>query len=425
MASKDMPQEKGRVFYGWFALAGVMLVIFTMSGAFVNSFSVFLPVISDDFGWSRAAVAAALSIGIISFGLPSPIFGYFVARFGARFALIVGNAVGALAIASLGLMQELWQFYGLYVLAGLGGGFGGYIACSTVVNNWFIRKRSLALGLFTACGSLGGFIFPPIVTAMIESIGWQITWASLGGMVMVLGVVTGGVVLARNRPEDMGQFPDGVPPSVFVEKKLEESIPEKTEGRNMKRIVREPAVWLIALFSAANAFTLGTISTHQVAYVQDIGYAAMTAATTMSVMHALSVIGSVVFGALALRLNIRFLAVAGFAFQLAALLVLLSTQELGLIYVYAVLIGVGNGALMTALPTFIGAYFGRERYAQVLGIVLPFQVVSQGISATVAGAIYDTAGNYIPAFIVAIGCSVLGIIAVFLARRPKAVSYEG
>ena len=47
------------IFYGWFVLAGVMLVLFVVGGSLVNAFGVFLPVICNHFGWGRATVAAA------------------------------------------------------------------------------------------------------------------------------------------------------------------------------------------------------------------------------------------------------------------------------------------------------------------------------------------------------------------------------
>ena len=118
---------KIRVFYGWFALAGVMLVIFVVGGTFVNSFGVFLPVICNEFGWSRAVVAAALSLGIVAFGLPSPIFGILVSRIGPSNSLIIGNFLAALGMVCLSLVQEIWHLYLFYVIIGLGAGFGGYI----------------------------------------------------------------------------------------------------------------------------------------------------------------------------------------------------------------------------------------------------------------------------------------------------------
>jgi MFS family permease len=96
-------------FYGWFALAGVILVIFIVGCIFINSFGVLLPVITKEFAWSRATVAGALSAGIIAFGLPSPLYGILVARLGPRFTLILGNLLAGLGIAGVYFVQEVWH----------------------------------------------------------------------------------------------------------------------------------------------------------------------------------------------------------------------------------------------------------------------------------------------------------------------------
>ena len=278
-------KSRTRIFYGWFALTGVMLLIFTMSGAFVYSFGVSLPVISEDMGWSRGTVAMALSLGILAFGLPSPLFGILVSRFGPRFTLIWGNLAAALAIAGLFAVREAWQFYILYIIIGFGGGLGGYIACATVATNWFVKRRSLALAIFTACGSLGWFVFPPVTTALIGAIDWRMTWLVLGGIVAVLGVGLGGVVLVRNRPQDMGLEPDGMPPGFITNESWTAGAHRAGESRGgapMKDILKGRTIWLISGFAAANAFAVGTMSAHQVAYLEDIGFLPMVAATTVS-----------------------------------------------------------------------------------------------------------------------------------------------
>jgi MFS family permease len=418
---------KGRVFYGWFALAGVMLVICVVGGAFTYAFAVLLPIISGEFEWSRGAVALALSLGILAFGLPSPVYGIFVDRFGPRFTIILGNSLAALGLAGVYLVQEVWHLYLLYVLMGLGGGFGGYIPSATVINNWFIKKRSLALGMFTACAGLGGFIFPPMTTALIDAIGWRDTWLVLAGLVLIGAVFIGGVILVRNKPEDMGLLPDNMPANAIVEvetKEIHSGTDEERSGWHIKQVLKQPTIWLIGCVAAANAFTMGLMMTHQIAYIQDIGFKAMTAATTVSVTSIFGITGSLLFGTLGLRYNVRYLASIAFGIQLVGLSILLSTRELGLIYIYAVCQGLGNGALITALPTFVGAYYRRDRYARVLGVVLPFQVVTNAISMTVAGIIYDATSAYTTAFAIAAVFSFSGIIVAFMTRRPKSASLE-
>jgi MFS family permease len=423
MAAGIIPPGTKKVFYGWFVLVGVIFVVFIAGGTFVNSFGVLLPIITVEFGWSRAVVAGALSAGILAFGLPSLFYGILVARLGPRFTIISGNLLAVLGIAGVYLTQEVWNIYILYIIAGLGAGMGGYIPATTLINNWFNKKRSLALGIFAACVGLGGLTFPPLTTALIDVMGWRLTWLALAGLILVFSVLIGGVVMVRNRPEDMGLTPDGMPADSYVGISAEELPPADGDevAWRITRVLRGSTAWLIGGFAFANAFTMGTMVTHQIAYLQDIGFNAMTAATTLSFMSVFGIMGSLVFGWLALRFNLRHLAMAAFSVQILGLIVLLTTRELTLIYVYAAFQGLSNGSLVAALPTFVGNYYPRNHYARVIGVVFPFQVVANALAATIAGAIFDVSGTYMPAFATAAFFSLAGLVFVSMVRRPKPV----
>ncbi len=397
-------------------------MIFIVGGAFVHSFGPLLPELEGEFNWSRAEIALALTLGILAFGLPSPLFGILVNKYGPKFTIVVGNAIAALGLAGVYLAQEVWHLYFFYIIVGLGGGFGGYIACTAIVNNWFIRRRSLALGIFQSFAGLGGFVFPPLTTALIAAIDWRYSWLVLAFIILVVPVLIGGVFLLRNKPEDMGMVPDGMPADAFME---DENAQEAASGGDDKtdysilKVLKTRTPWLIGGFSAANSYTVGTLITHQIAYLQDIGYAKMTAATTLSVMSIFSLIGSLVFGFLALRFNIRHLASIAFIIQIFALVILLTTEELALLYVFAIFVGLSTGSLTVALAMFVGAYYPRERYAQVMGVVFPFQVTSNAGAATIAGLVYDATSSYTPAFITAAVFSLAGLFFAFMAHRPK------
>ena len=411
--------KKPEAFHGWFVLAGAVLITFIVGGAFVNTFGVLLPVISHEFGWSRATVSMALSLGMIAFGVPSPLYGFLNNRLGPRFSIILGNLLAALGIAAIYLVQEIWHIYLLYIFIGMVSGLGGYIACSTAVNNWFVKKRSLVMGILTASAGMGGLVYPPVVTALIRAIGWRESWLVLAGMVVISALVAG-VVLIRNKPEDMGQVPDGIRTGPVVEReKPALRAGDEPAAWKMTQLLKGPTIWLILTFVVANALTMGTMMTHLIAYLQDIGFNPMTAATTMSLMSIFSLLGSLAFGTLALRINIRYLASAGFLCQMVSIIILLTTRNLGLIFVYAILMGISSGALFTAMPTFVGNYYPRERYTQVTSLILPFHVSAQAVAAAAVGAVYDITGEYILAFYILSAFTLIGLVCAFSARPPK------
>jgi MFS family permease len=377
---------------------------------------------SAEFGWSRAIVGLGMSLAVLSFGLPAPFAGFLTSKFGPRKVLVVGNLVGGLGMAAMSLVSEIWQVYLIYSVVGLGCCIGGIIPASTVANNWFVRKRSLAVSIIMALVGLGGFTFPFVTTALLTSVGWRMSWVILGGIFVAIGSIIGSAVLVRNKPEDMGQLPDGLPAKPTQE--VQAAHPTKEAGQEprgwtLKRILRNPTIWLIIVFGAAHGFVGGTITGHLVAYLRDLGTNPMVAASALSVIAGSGIVGSLISGFLAIRVNIRHLIIATFIIRLAALIILLTSQNIAMIYLYAMLFGISTGMQMTAAFIIVGAYYGRATYARVQGMVFAFTVGLQAAGPAIAGAIHDTSHTYMPAFVSLVGVTFVGLVCAYLARPPK------
>ena len=113
------------------------------------------------------------------------------------------------------------------------------------------------------------------------------------------------------------------------------------------------------------------------------------------------------------------LVIASFVIQLSALGILLATRNLDLMYLYAALFGISCGAIVVALPTIVGEYFGRTRYPQIMGFAFPLCLVAESMGPVIAGAIYDTTATYTLAFILVTFASLLVLIGAVLLRRPQ------
>lgn len=421
-ADKTIAPATGKRFYGWIALIGAALSALVGGGIFFYAYGVFLPIMCSEFGWSREVVAFGMSLGVLSFGLPSPLVGITVAKFGARANLVVGNLLGALGMAGMFLVHEVWQVYLFYSLAGFGCCIGGVIPATTVAGNWFIKKRPLAIGIIMGCGGLGGFIFPLLATVLSNSIGWRMAWVVLGAILFLVASLIGGLILVRNRPEELGQAPDGIPAGQEKDGKPTRSLQGASHESSkwpLKRVLSQSTIWLIIAFGAASGFASGTITGHQVAYMRDLGYTPMIAASTLSIIAICSVIGSLGFGTLAIRSNIRHLISIFFIVRLISMGILLTTKSITLIYIYAILFGISNGALGTALFTIVGTYYGRSNYARIQGVVYAFSIVLQAAGPVIAGAIYDNTGTYTLAFIILTVATSIGLICAFLSRPPR------
>lgn len=410
-------------FYGWTALIGAMAVYFAMCGDFVYSFGVFLPVISEEFNWSRASLSGTITASEVAWGILGPLIGISISRFGARLNIIAGNMVAALGLLGMFFVKEIWHVYLFYgVLAGIGISFGSFLAVTTMINDWFIRKRSLTMSLLLTSGGIGGLAFPPFISWLIANVGWQLAWVCLAGIHVILAVVIGGA-LARNKPEEMGQFPDGEV-SVAAEGITADStgvsrVYQTSVDWTVGAALRTRTLWLILTCDLAVWFSLSILTIHQVAYLQDRGFSHFMAASALGLMVGMSIVGRLLCGILGTRFAGRYLIAACLATMFAGMIVLMNARTLPLVYTCSVLCGIGYGGMLVNIPVILGAYFGRTRYAQILGWTAPILTVFGAGSPVIAGLIFEITGSYMPAFQAGVVLLGVGFILAFLARPPK------
>jgi len=412
-----------RRFYGWTALAGAMLVYFGMCANISYAFGVFLPVMAEEFDWSRSALSGAFTAFFVVGGLLGPPAGISISRFGARRNIIVSNFLAVLGLLGMFFIDQVWHVYLFFgVLLGIGIAFGEFIPTTTIVNDWFVRRRSLAMSLLLASGGVGGLAFPPLISWLISILGWQSAWVGLAIIHLVLAVIAGGILI-RNKPEEMGQVPDGEVTRTIQEGLVDSPVLQRVYQTpvdwDVKDALRTRALWLVLTLSAAGMFTLSFLMLHQVAYLQDLGFSHMIASTALGVLVGTSIVGRLVCGALGTRIEGRYLAAACLVTMAAGVIILINTRTLAFIYLYSILTGIGYGGLIVLMPVLLGAYFGRTHYARIVGWTAPITTVVCAASPLLAGFIYDMTESYTPAFLVALAFLGVGLVCALLARPPK------
>ena len=404
-------------------MVGAVLVYFAMCGDIAYSFGVFLPSLYEEFGWGRTALSGTVTTEAVAGGILGPLVGISISKFGARKNIIVGNLIAALGLLGMSLITEIWHVYLFFgILAGGGITFGVFIATAALVNDWFIRKRSLAMSLLFAAGGIGGFAFPPFISWLIFNVGWRLSWVYLAGIHLVLAVVIGGLLI-RNKPEEMGQVPDGEVARV-TQKTNGDSPPLRRVYQTpvdwtVKAALRTRALWLLLMSQATIWFSVSILTVHQVAYLQDLGFSNMLASTALGLLVGMSIIGRLASGALGIRFEGRYIIAACLVSMASGIIVLMEVKTTPFIYLYATMSGIGYGGILVLVPVLLGAYFGRTHYARIFGWTMPFMTVFGAASPLVAGFIFDTTGSYRLAFWLALAFLGAGLVCALLAQPPK------
>ncbi len=73
------------------------------------AYGVFLPVLSEAFGWSRGAISTALSINLLIGGLAGFGIGALADRYGPRVMLVFTVVLAGAAFALVSMVGALWQ----------------------------------------------------------------------------------------------------------------------------------------------------------------------------------------------------------------------------------------------------------------------------------------------------------------------------
>ena len=405
--------------YRWMVLGALCLVYLFGIGPAFYGYGVALTPTAEALGISRGQASLGYSLLALTLGLSSPLVAWLMGRIGSRWTIFIGGLVAA----SGAILVATTSAYPLYlagagVLLGLGVAMQTVLPGTTIVTNWFARRRSLAMGIFLTAGGLGGFIAAPVISGLIASTGsYRAAWWAMAVSGVIAGVI--GLVFARDRPEDVGMAPDGALPG---------TAPSVAQGAAAARVyqtprewgvgaaLRTPTFWMIVAASSVFGLGLQIVNSQLVSHLGGLGVTAGVAAGALGTMALLSAVSRLIGGPIGDRVEPRVLLAIGLIGQLAGSLLLINARDTVLVYTAVVVFGVGYGVAFVAVPSLIANYFGRQAYPRLYGIRLPVSTVVGAIGPFAAGLIFDAAGSYTMVFI---GYAVLaGVAAViaFLAR---------
>jgi MFS family permease len=406
-------------FYGWNNLVVASLV--GIVGTFyMISFGYFLPELLDEFGWANRDASFAATINMIAMGLCGPVAGMFIFKYGARRAMVLGNSLGLLGFLLLYFHNQLWQlFLGYGLLVGVAAGLGGLLAGTTVINNWFAKKRGLVLSLFLGSGGAAGIFMGRAIIWVIETYGWRNT-ALIASCMMLLFAVILPAVFIRNKPEDLGQVPDG--PDSKAEDKRKRLPPRPTYRTPVdftaKEAMRTRCLWLLVAYFCLNMLAMGAIMTHQIVYLSDIGISKAVAGTALGVMSGFMAFGQLSVGFVGRRLSMLAIAILGEVLKLAGLIIMIRTDSQPFVFLYMIVLGLGFGFAMAATMNIYPNYFGATHYPKIMGNVRLFWTFVGSAGAPIAGHIHDVYGTYLPAFQAAIAVIALGLVCLIFTKAP-------
>jgi MFS family permease len=405
-------------FYGWVVLACGCCASFARQATAVATLSVFIVPMSGQFGWSRAELSGAVSLGGVLAALVSPAVGALVDRHGARAVLLVSTlAIAATAFALAATHSLLW-FYVFFSVGRMLFASPFDLAVSAAVANWFLRRRAQAMSIVSIALSLSLAAMPFIAQVAIDAGGWRVGWTTVAVAVLVVGALPNALFMVR-RPEDVGLEPDGgavrAPDSTTG---ASPSAPEEP-AYSAREALRTPALWLLMAYTALIFMVQAGISLHQAPHLIQRGVTPVVAASIVSTFALVSAASSLGFGVIGARAPVRFGLALAAALMAAGAVLMQAVQHAAGGYLAAAVFGAGIGGILTLTPVSFADYFGRASYGAIRGLALPVQVVGQAAGPLLAGVLYDLGGDYALAMKSFVGIALVACLVALAARPPR------
>ena len=412
MSQSSRPPLSLPFYYGWFIVALSFLT--TLTGAGIRSSpGVLIHPFEMEFGWSRTAIAFAVSINLLLFGVAAPISGWLLDRFGPRRVMMGSLSFLVIGVSGTTFMTEYWQLVLLWgVVVGLSAGGVGSVLSATVATRWFVQRRGLILGILNSASSTGQLIFIPLFMLMIVTSGWRVgSWILVAVALALIPII---FLFMRDDPADMGLDPYGAnsaQPLASARAAVGADMP-------LSQVFRTSTFWLLAgSFFVCGGTANGLIGTHLIPHSIDHGIPQVTAAATVGVMGGLNFVGTVLSGWMTDRVNPRKWLSMVYALRGLSLFILPFVTDFSGLFIFAVIYGLDWFATVPPTIALTADIFGRQSVGKIFGWIFLSHQVGAALMAAGAGLIRDWLGDYQMAFLA--GGSIALIAAGLALKIPS------
>jgi len=359
-----------------FVLFAATSIILIANGS-RQGFGLFLVPLSADLGWGRSEFAWAIATQNLVMGVAAP----FVAALGDRIGpirVIAASAAlyaGGIFLISISTLPETMMLSAGFVV-GLGAaGVGFTLPLALVGRVAPAQSRVFWLGIVTAGGSAGQFVFAPTSTGLISAFGWS------DGLVVLAIIVAVTIPLAlamkAGSAETLAQ-PD-----------------KQSLSTALREASRHRGYWLLVMGFFVCGFHVQFIGTHLPGFLADSGADKWLAAWALGTIGLFNIVGTIVAGWAGSRWrkrNLLSLLYLSRAILFAVFIYLPTTETTVLIF--SAILGLLWLSTVPLTSGIVAQVFGPRYMGTLFGVVFLSHQLGSFSGVALGGLFYDIYGTY-------------------------------
>jgi MFS family permease len=389
--------ESSPRYVGWRVVLACFLMALACWGFGLYGHSVYLAELTRLHGWPPSLISGASTATYLLNAVLVIFTSNALARFGARRFVLFGVASLAVAITLLALAREPWHVYVAYLTMSFGWLGLGLVVIPTLISEWFIRKRGLAISLALNGASFGGIVVAPLLVLLTGVTSFQ-TAMLIAAAVMVAVLV----------------------PVVLLWVPARAAVPARTQAAE-PAWTRRDALRSLPFWTVSGAFSLALLAqvafiVHQITFMAPLVGRAQ-AALSVSLMTVMAVTGRLTLGAVVDRLDPRLISSVSMLSQAAALFAMTRTTDPTLLLVYCAAYGFSVGNIITLPSLIMQREFPPASFSLVLGLSTAIGTFAGAVGPGLIGLIRDATGDYVAALLLCMALKIAGGGLVLFRKR--------
>jgi MFS family permease len=398
---------------GWNIVAVCMLSQVAANSLTYNTFSLFLRDWSAQLHTPISRLHLAVAAMILLASLLSPIVGGLADKYPARRLFACGLVGIALFYLAISFATATWQILALYgLLAPVALDLSTAIPANALISRWFVRRLGLALGLSAFGIGLAGVVLPPLIAALLPTVGWRMIWRG-GGVLVVLLVMPLVVSVIRDRPnESEGSY-------YLSGEKGKRGHHGSMAGRaGWREVVARRNFWLLVAIYLPMMGLYSGFGQNLPPYAASHGLNQQSAGILLSVLSFSHIVATLVLGLLSDRFGNRLPFVGLALAMIAGAATLAFAAGLPAIVVGSALVGLGGG-VFTLLAAAIAVEFGAAGVGRAFGLCMFFLPV-MSLAPFVVARTQESTGSYAPGLMGLAGLVLIaGALSLLLREKSS------